>query len=170
MAQWPTRKPGVDPDVAVEAADPVGEALPVPVEAVLEGRQVHALDLGHEPPEVVAVTGLEGCDGEPAVPADHGRDPMDVRRRRVGVPEQLRVVVRVRVDQTGGDDAAGRIDDLGCVLGHLADGHDPTVADPDVACVARGAGAVDDGPTDDLGIEHGVSSRAPGQMIDWSSL
>ena len=40
---------GVDADVAVEPVEVLGEGLPVPVDALLERGERHALDPGHHP-------------------------------------------------------------------------------------------------------------------------
>ena len=50
-------------------------------------------------------------EGEATVAADDRGDAVHVRRRRRGIPEELRVVVGVRVDDAGDDEQAGRIDD-----------------------------------------------------------
>ena len=72
------------------------------------------------------------------------------------VPEQLRVVVRVRVDEAGGDDEAVGVDDLAC----LARRSSPTATirpsrTPDVGPTNAGApGAVDDRAAPDEQVEH----------------
>ena len=66
---------------------------------VLERGERHALDLRHHPAEVVGVLGVHRREREAAVAADDAGDAVDVARRRDRVPEQLRVVVGVRVDE-----------------------------------------------------------------------
>jgi hypothetical protein len=79
---------------------------------------------------------------------------VQVRRCRLGVPEQLRVVVGVGVDEAGRDDLAGRVDDLGRVLGDVADGDDAAVTNADVGAPRGRAGAVDHRAAADHDVEH----------------
>ena len=72
------QEPGVNAELAVEGLEVFGEGRPVPWDALLEGGQRHALDLGHHPPDVVGVLGIDRRQGEPAVPSNHGRDAVDV--------------------------------------------------------------------------------------------
>ena len=94
------------------------ERLPLPVDALLERGQRHALDPRHHPAQVVGVAVAQRREREPAVAADDGGDAVHARRARGRVPQELRVVVRVRVDEAGGDDQAGGVDDVG---GRLVD-------------------------------------------------
>ena len=71
-----------------------------------------------------------------------------------GIPEQLRVVVRVRVDEARRDDETRRVDDLGRVLVDRADGNDAPVADADVGAPRRRARAVDEQAAADQRVEH----------------
>ena len=61
---------------------------------------------------------------------------MEVRRRGVGIPEQLGVVVGVGVDEAGRDDEAGGVDDVGvgpdAVVVDVADDGDAAVDDAEV--------------------------------------
>ncbi len=77
-----------------------------------ERDRVHVLDPGEDPGQELAVVGLARCDGEPAVPGDDGRDAVEARHRGVGVERDLRVVVRVRVDDPGRHDAAVGVEHL----------------------------------------------------------
>ena len=84
---------------------------------------------------------------------------MKVRRRGVGVPEQLRVVVGVGVHEPGGDDLTGGVElGLGGAI-DIADAHDASVLDGDVADIARRAGAVDDGSATNQMIEVSHACR-----------
>ena len=132
-------------DAALEAVEELGEGLPLPVGAVLERGEGHALDLRHHPAEVVGVAVAERREGEAAVAADDGGDAVHARRARGGVPHELGVVVGVRVDEAGGDDVAGGVDLVRRCLVDRADRDDPSVADPDVGDAPGRTGAVDDG-------------------------
>ena len=106
----------VDAEPAVEAGEIVAEALPLPVDALLERGERHPFDLRHHPAQVVGITGSAGGEREAAVAADDGGDAVHVRRRRGRVPEQLRVVVRVGIDDAGDHEQAVGVDDRGRLL------------------------------------------------------
>ena len=125
----PDQEAGVDPEVALQLAQVLGEAGPVPRHAVLQRHQGHALDLGHHPADVVVVLGLDRGQGEAAVAADDRRHAVEVGGRGGGVPEQLGVVVGVGVDDARGHDQTLGVELGGTLLVHLADGHDLPVAD-----------------------------------------
>ena len=155
-AQCPTRKPGVDAEASFEAVEVLVEARPVPRETVLERDQRHALDLGHHPADVVVVLLLDRGEGEPAVAADDGGDPVEVGRRRGRVPEQLGVVVGVRVDDPRRHHQALGVELGGPAVGDLADRHDPAVLHADVGPPGGASGAVDDPAVADDVVEHGL--------------
>ena len=85
---------------------------------------------------------------------------MPTRQRAVRIPEHLGVVVRVQVDEAGGDVHAGGVDDLGTLPGiDPADSGDASAGDADVAAHPRCPGAVEDHPVldDDVVGAHAVS-------------
>ena len=143
-------------DVALEAVEELVEGLPLPVGALLERGQRHALDLRHHLAEVVGLgIGLvHGREAEAAVAPDDSGDAVHARRARGGVPHELCVVVRVGIDEAGRDDAPRGVGDAVGRLVDLADGDDPPVLDADVGTDARCAGAVDDGAALDDLVEH----------------
>ena len=111
-AQCPTMKPGVDGDPPLERVQILPEAAPAPGRALLQRDQRHALDLGHHPARVVGVLGRSGFSGasvNPQLPAGDGGHPVVERGRGVRVPEQLGVVVRVRIDEPGREDEPGGV-------------------------------------------------------------
>ena len=85
----------------VERGEVLGERLEAPVDALVEGLHRHALDVLERAHDDVAVLGSRRRDAEAAVAHHHTRDPVPARRREVAVPEDLRVVVRVDVDEAG---------------------------------------------------------------------
>jgi hypothetical protein len=149
----------VDRDLAVEHVEVFTEGGPAPVDALFERGERHAFDLGHHAPREVGVGLDDGCEGEAAVATDDRRDPVHVRRRCVRVPQQLRVVVGVRVDEAWAHDEPGSVDDPRGRVGDLADRGDATLADPDVADEARTTGSVDDGRAVDAYVEHVIPSQ-----------
>ena len=92
-------EPGVDRDALLEPPEVLAERLPTPVDAVLQGGEGHAFDLGHHAPGVVGVLRLQRGEGEPAVAPDDGGHAVHVGGRGERIPEQLGVVVRVRIDE-----------------------------------------------------------------------
>ena len=85
------------------------------------------------------------------------------RRRQRAVPERLRVVVRVHVDEAGRHDLAGGVDRLSrllidTALFDTADRDDPPVADTDVGVAGLASGSVDDGSTSNDDVQHVIAS------------
>jgi hypothetical protein len=122
------------------------ERLEAPVDARLQRVERHAFDVLERAGDHITVLGPGGGDAEPAVAHDHTRDAVPARRREVAVPQDLGVVVRVDVDEPGGEDEAVEVDDL---------------RDVGVGRGARGAGRVDRGDAV-AGDQHvgGPSGRA----------
>ena len=138
----PDQEAGVDRDPSLEPAEVLAEGLPAPVHPLLQRRERHALDLRHHPAQVVGILGVQRCERETAVAADDGRDTVHVARRRARVPEQLRVVVGVRIDEPRRQDEVGAVERARRGVVDVADGADATVGHRDVADAARRAGAV----------------------------
>jgi len=70
-------------------------------------------------------------------------------RREIGIPADLRIEVRVQIDEAGRDDMPFGVD-LALALGRdLADFGDPAIGDSDVAMERLCAGSVDNGSTTD---------------------
>ena len=145
---------GVHREHAVEAVEVLSRRRPVPRHALRERLERHALDAGEHLHQVVAGARPERRDREAAVPADHRRHAVQRRRRERRVPERLRVVVRVDVDEAGRDHAPAGVDRLLGLLGDIADGDDPPVSDADVGAAPRPPRAVDDLATSDHAVEH----------------
>ena len=111
----------------------LGEALEAVDRDALEGAGVHALDPGEQLDEPRRVAGLQRRDREAAVAGDHGGDAVEAARRAVGLEGELRVVVRVRVDDARRHHLAGGVDHPGALARvDEADGGDAPVADADV--------------------------------------
>ena len=169
-AQCPTRKPALTPSRPSERVEVLPEGRPVPRHAVLQGGQGHPLDLGHHLADVVRVLGVDGGEREPAVAADDRGHAVHVGGGGQGVPEELRVVVRVRVDHAGHHREPAGVELGGPLLVDLPDGDDPAVADADVGQAAGFPGPVDDRAGSDDVVEHGTSGsgharRLPGAEI-----
>jgi len=71
---------------------------------------------------------------------------MPARQGAVRVPEQLRVVVRVQIDEAGGDDEAVGVHDARTLVGiDMADFGDDARTYADVGPVAGNPSSIDDG-------------------------
>ena len=81
--------------------------------------------------------GMRGRDAVAAVTGDDRGHAVPTRRRQGRIPQHLRVVVRVDVDEPGRHDAPGRIDLASRRT--VADLDDPTVGDADIGRGPRAA-------------------------------
>ena len=159
----PHEEPSVHRDATVEALEVLPEALPVPVDPGFERDERHALHLRHHPTRVVGVARLQRGQREPAVAAEHRGHSVERRRCRVAIPVQLRVVVRVDVDEPGRDDEPRGVEGLrGQLARELADPDDAAVLHGDVGAPRRRAQAVDDESAGDEVIEH---ARPPKTVV-----
>ena len=109
-AQCPTRNPALTPRRPSSASRYSPKVDQVHGTPCLERGQGHALDLGHHAADVVGVLGVDRGQGEPAVAADHRRHAVHVGRGGGRVPEELGVVVGVRVDDAGGHHEPGGVE------------------------------------------------------------
>jgi hypothetical protein len=124
--------------VALEHREILGEALELPADAGAQRVQRHALDLGQVAHREIAVRGLARRDAEAAI-ADHdGRHAERRRRIRPRIPGELRVVMRVAVDDARHQRQPAGIDRLRAAPELVADRRDASAADGEIA---RRAGA-----------------------------
>ena len=137
IVEWPTMKPALSASVPSILSRYSPKLAPVPRHAFLQRADRHALDARQHVQQVVGVLGLERRDREAAVAADHGRDAVQRRRRERGVPEHLRVVVRVDVDEAGRDHLAVGVDRARRLVVDVADRGDAPVGDAEVGAPAR---------------------------------
>ena len=116
--------------------------------------EVHALDDREVADHQVARGGRRRHDAEAAI-AHHRRGDAERRRgRERGVPGDLRVVVRVHVDDAGREHEPVGVDRLGALVLDLADAGDAAVLDREVGALGLVAQAVDDGGAADDEIDH----------------
>ncbi len=139
---------------AVDLAEILLERAPVPRHPFFEGTDGHALDASKHVQQVVRVLGTERRDREATVAAHHRRHSVQRRRRQRRVPEHLRVVVGMDVDEAGRDHLAVGFDRARRAIVDLADGRDASVLDCDVRAVPGTPGAVDHRSVADDQIEH----------------
>ena len=149
----------VERDAPAQCGDVVGEALPRPLEGAAEGGVGHLLDLLEHADQLGAVLGLERRQRERAVAVHHGGDAVLERRPRLSVPEQLRVEMRVRVDEAGCDDEAVGVDRASCGRApQVADRFDDAASDAEVSAALGRARSIDDAAIANQDVEHGDSS------------
>jgi hypothetical protein len=137
-------------------------AVPRPRDTLFERGEWHAFDLRQHPAHVVGVGVAQRCDAEAAVATDHRGDAVDVGRRRQRIPEELRVVVRVGVDEARARHETGRVQRVARILAEGARGNDcddAPVAHADVAAVRRRVRPVDHGRANDPMIKHAIASE-----------
>ena len=151
-------EPRVDRELAFDPVEILAEGPPVVAHARFERLDGHAFDAGEHAGEVGRVLRLDRRDGEAAVAADHGGDAVERRGSGGRVPQHLRVVVGVDVDETGRDDAAVGVDGLFRFLVDVADSDDPPGSDPDVGALRGCARAVDERATLHHEVEHARTS------------
>ena len=104
---------------------------------------------------------LAGRETDPAIPHDHAGDPVPGRGLHALVPGGLAVVMGVDVHEARTDQLAAGVELLAAHAGHLADGDDAAVLDPDIGLAARRPGAVHQMPAAHdqiIGVVHGCVS------------
>jgi hypothetical protein len=148
---------GVHAQVPLQRTEILTEAGPAPRDPLLQRGEGHALHLGHHPPDVVGVLGLDRRQREAAVAADHGGHPMDVGRRSGRVPEELGVVVGVRIDDPGRDHETVGVEFGTARLLDFPDGGDAPALNADIGLAGRAPGAIDDRAGPDHIVEHETS-------------
>ena len=151
---------------AVEQVEVLGRGTPVPRHALLQALQRHPLHPRQHPHQVIGVGAVDTGrtrrqqrgDRESAIATNHGGHPMQRRRAQRGVPERLRVVVGVDVDEPRRHHQTGRVDGVRCRrcrgISRLADRDDPAVTHTDGRHHPRCPGTVDHQATDDLQVEQ----------------
>ncbi len=148
----------------VDRVEILGEGLEGPCLTETGAQRVerHPLDALERAQDQIAVLGAGGRDAEAAVPHHHARHAVPGRDREHAIPEDLRVVVGVDVDEARRDDAPAGVEGGGRRALHVAGRGDASVADAEVALGAGGAGAVDERAAANEQIEgfgHGSSVR-----------
>ena len=148
---------------ALEHAQVLRVGLELPLHAGPQRVERHALHVRQVAQREVAVRRAARRDGEAAV-ADHdARDAERHRRRGERVPDQLRVEVRVEIDDARGERAPLRVHPGSPAADIHADGRDAAVRDRHAAVPRRCAGPVDQQGVVDDQIVHvpSPSRRGP---------
>ena len=136
-----------DIDAGAEPFDGVQVAAvvhPVPRQAREDRLARDVLDGLHHAGEEFAVLGSAGREGDAAVADQGGRDTVTRDRRDMRIPADLRVEVRMQVDEAGRDGHPFGVDFAPALGVHLADGGYRTAIYGDVGGRGLPAQAVDD--------------------------
>ena len=120
------------------------ERVPLPGHARLEHVDRHAFQTDQI--ECIDLSMLRPTrrDADAAVTDNNRGDAMLGRRREDRIPADLRIIVRMNIDETRCDDVALRIDDGSRIAFNLADLRNQPIADRKVRGAAWRARAVDD--------------------------
>ena len=156
----------VDAEVVVERAEVVAERAPAPGHAVHQHVVGDGLDLREHPGERGFVALSHRRERQRTVPADDGCDAVVGGEGAERVERHLAVVVRVVVDETGGDDAAAGVDLARRRAVQPSHGGDAPVHDTDVGNLGRSARTVHNEAALDEQIErHRTPPPSVGRML-----
>ena len=100
------------------------------------------LDGFHHAGEELSVGRFAGCEGNAAVAEQRRGHAVPGDGRYLRVPADLRIEMRVQVDEAGGDVQTARVYFLLAFGGYLADLDDGVAVDGDIRAEGFGAGAV----------------------------
>ena len=141
----------------------LGVAFPVPLDALVQRGAGDVLDAFHQRDQPLVLVGTDGGESDAAIAHHGGGHTLPARRRQVGIPRDLAVIVRVDVDEAGCHQQTRGIDLVAATPGDGADRTDAVPVDRNVSLPWRGAGAVDDhAPTDhQIVISHSRSPLLP---------
>jgi len=106
-ARWHVRQDVQRLWSALEAVEVLGEADLGPRHALVHGLVRVRFDPSHRLHRVLAHLGSNGCKAEAAIADGDRGDAMPARQRAIRIPEHLRVIVGVQVDEPGCDVLVG---------------------------------------------------------------
>ncbi len=137
----------------------LGEGLPVPADATFQEIVGNRLDIDQIAHRDLTGGGAAGGEAHAAVAHHDAGDTVPGRGRHRAVPADLRVVVRVRIDESGRNYTVGGVDRRFARPAHATDFDDPSIVDRHIGVLAGPAGSVYDQPVADDQIEcHCCSS------------
>jgi len=144
----------VDAVRRVDGVEVLTEALPAPLDALVQRRAGDVFDGLHQGDELTLGARAHRREADAAVAHHHGGHPVPRRRRDLLVPAHLTVEVGVDVDETRRHQLALGVDDALRRARHIADLGDPPVADGDAGGATRRPRPVDDEPVQNVQIVH----------------
>src|SRR6266851_741014 len=119
------------------------EGLPFPFDSLTQHLERDPFDVDEVPRRYLAYLRTARRDAYAAIAHDHRGYAVPRRRRDVGVPADLGVVMGVRIDEAGRDDEVRGVDNFLRALGDLANLGDPAIRDRDIRAPRRSAGTID---------------------------
>ena len=140
--------------ILVDRVHVLGEALPFPAYALGQCGAGDVLDAFHQTDEPVVLGCLGWRKANAAIAHHDRRHPVPDRRREVGIPCHLAIVVSVNIDPSRCDEEAICIDLPFGGLITRADAGDDAIADSQIGLKAGRPGPVDDRAASDPQIEH----------------
>ena len=121
-----------------------GEGLPVPANALGQRRSWDVFDAFHQRHQCIAIRAATGREADAAVAGDNSGYAMRHRRKQIGIPGKLTVVVRVQVDKARRDQRAFGIQQpIGGLPGQIPHCDDATSSHGYICPSSRRAGAID---------------------------
>jgi hypothetical protein len=134
---------------------------PVGADTGLQRGNAHALDALESAQDQLAMLGPRRRDTEAAVSHHDGGHAMPRRDGEHGIPQDLRVVVRVNVDEARRHDMTRGVDRLARLARRGTEGEHLAILDADIALTPRSARTVDDLAADDLDVVRHYSTFTP---------
>ena len=155
----PHHERSVDTELGLDRSEVLVGRAPVPWHALAQRLDRHTLDPCQHPQQVLGVGRFarQWLNTETAIPGERSRDAVERRRCQRPVPEDLRVEVRMDVDETRRHHLAAGVDDGGRLRVELADRHHAVVLDADVRPSTGCPRPVDEIAASDDQIKHGPS-------------
>ena len=117
---------------ALHRVEVFAEALPRPIDALVQHRAGDVLDALHQRNQLVVRVGPHRREADATVAHDHRGDAVPARRSDARVPRGLAVVVRVDVDEPRRDEQPVRVDLLASPPGDRPHRRDRRAVDGDV--------------------------------------
>ena len=149
---------------ALEHVEVLRHRFELPADAASQRVQRHALDLGQVAHHALAVRGAARRDGEAAV-ADHGGgDAKRGRGRGARIPGELRVVMRVVVDDPRHQGQAAGVNCFFCAVLDFPDFRNAAVLDTHVSMPGRRTRTVEQQRAADHEVVHG------GESVYWRAM
>src|SRR5579872_3547493 len=140
--------------MAVDTVEKFGVGDPVPRQACLHRGIGNGFGPRHGQHRTFAQIRLHRCKTETAVANDKRGDAMPTRHSAVRIPEELSIVMSVKIDEAGSDIQPAGVNGLFSLMGlQITDLGDLAVLDTDIRTVARHPCAVDYRATSDGEIE-----------------
>ena len=145
----------------LDRSEVVAEALPGPVDPLVEHCAGDVLDPFHQGDEAGVRIGSHRCEADAAIAHDRRGHPVPARRRHALVPGGLSVVVGVDVDEPRGDQQAVGVDLLRATARDRPDGGNGPAVHRHVGGARLAAPPVGHQPAPDHEVVHSLRHALP---------